>query len=230
MTFLQLSSRLRQEVGGSGTGPTAVTGQTGEYRRIVDWIASADEDIQRMHNEWRFMRSGFTVNTVTSDGSYLFGDCTDTTSSTPITNFRDWCKDSLKIYLTSSGVGTETPLYFIEYQDWYDIYNTGTQTDGQPICFTIGNDLSIKLGPKPNDVYTLTGEYQKSAVQMTANSDIPAYPSEYHMIAVYRAMMKYGRYTGATEVYQDGKNEYKAMLKEMRRTQLPRTKLGQPLV
>ena len=77
------------------------------------------------------------------------------------------------------------------------------------------------LGPVPNAVYTVNGEYQRAVTTLTANADTPIYPSEYHMLPVYRAMMSYGRYTGASEVYEDGKNNYARMLSEMERTQLP---------
>jgi hypothetical protein len=224
MTYLQLASRLRQECGISGTGPTTVVSQTGELRRIVDWIATADEDIQRMYNEWKFMVGSFTLNTVASNGSYTSSDCV-----VPFTNLRDWRRTTFKCYLSSAGSGAEIPIEYIDYQDWYDIYNTGAQTDGPPVHFTIGNDMSIKFGPKPDGVYVVSGEYQKSVTTMTANVDVPVYPAEYHMAAVYSGMMKYGRYSGANEVYQDGKNELAKIMKQMRRTQLPPAKLGRPL-
>ena len=50
MTFLELCRRLAREVDASGSGPSAVTGQTGENRRIVDWVASAWQDIQLQRN------------------------------------------------------------------------------------------------------------------------------------------------------------------------------------
>lgn len=224
MTYLQLAQRLRQEVGAAGTGPSSVTSQTGELGRIVAWIATADEDVARLHNEWKFMVGNFTLNTVANTQSYAAADCV-----TPVTDLRDWKSETLKMYLLATGVSDEARLTFMPYHDWYRIYNTGTQTAGRPVYFTIGNDMSIKLGPVPNGVYRVSGEYQKSATTMTLDAHTPAYPGEYHLISVYRAMMKYGRYTGATEVYQDGAAEYKRMLKEMERTQLPRFRLAEAL-
>lgn len=223
MTFLQRVARLALECG-VVTPPSTVVGQTGESNRLVSWLATADEDVQRKHNEWKFMVGSFTINTVIGNGSYAGSDCV-----VPVTNLRDWRKDSFKCYLSSSGVATEMPFYFIDYQEWYDIYNTGTQNNGAPVHFTIGNDMSILIGPKPNAVYVISGEYQKSVTTMVADADLPAYPSEYHMLAVYGAMMMYGSFEAASEVYQSGEKRYKAMLAEMRRTQLPRVKFGRPL-
>lgn len=223
-TFLQLAQRLRQEVGGAGTGPSAVTNQVGEYKRIVDWIATSDEEIQQEHDEWKFMVGDFAINTVADDGSYSDSDCV-----TPITDLRNWKTETFKIYLSATGVSDETPLFYMDYQTWYEIYNTGSQTSSRPMYFTIGNDMSIKLGPAPNAVFRVSGEYQKSVTTLAASADEPTYPDEYHMLPVYLGMMKYGRYTGASEVYSDGERLYRKLLRRMERTQLPMVRMARPL-
>lgn len=224
MTFLQLASRLRQECAASGTGPTSVLNQVGELKRIVDWVIEADEDVQREHDAWKFMVGNFTLNTVASDGSYAASDCI-----TPITNLRTWKPDSLKIYLLASGLSNETRLFLMDYQEWYETYNTGTQNGSRPTYYSIGNDMSLKLGPIPGDVYRVSGEYQKSVTSLAADADVPQYPAEFHMLPVYGGMMKYGRYTGASELYSDGDRLYRQMLKRMERTQLPRIRMARPL-
>ena len=221
MTFLQLAARLRQEVLASGTGPSTVVGQAGELKRICDWIAEADEEIQQEYDEWKFMVGDFTLNTVADDGSYAASDCV-----TPITDLRNWKLETFKIYLSATGVSDETRLRWIDYQAWYEKYNTGSQTSGRPIHFTIGNDMSIKLGPKPSAVYRVSGEYQKSVDTMTADADVPVYPAEWHKLPLYLGMMKYGRSTGAAEVYQDGERLYSKMLRRMERSQLPRVRMA----
>ena len=68
-TYLQLCVKLRQEVLAAGTGPSAVTGQVGEYKRIVDWIAQADEEVQQEQDHWNFMTGDLNFNTVADVGS-----------------------------------------------------------------------------------------------------------------------------------------------------------------
>ncbi len=41
MNFLSLCQRLRSEARIPGTGPSSVTGQTGELAKIVEWITTA---------------------------------------------------------------------------------------------------------------------------------------------------------------------------------------------
>lgn len=230
MNFLQLCQRVAMECGVSLTGPTAVTSQVGRLGQIVKWTALADMDIQTLHDNWNFMRSSFTLSTTAGDGKYAFGDCTDTAAAAAITRFRDWCKDTpLKAYKTASGVGSEIDLAYLCYADWYARYNLGNQTDSPPRFWSEHPDRSLLLAPKPEASYTVSGDYWKSALEMTADADEPLFPSDYHMAVVYRAMMKYGRYAGASEVYNDGATEYRRVLNEMRRTQLPRPPYAETL-
>jgi hypothetical protein len=223
LTFLEQCQRVRQEVGANGTGPSTVISQSGEYKRIVDWVADADTEVQRRSNEWKFMRGDFEITTVVDDGSYLPSE-----TDIPITNFRDWRPTTFKIYLKSAGAGTEAELPYIDYQCYLDL-KVGDATSSQPTYFTIGNSMEILLWPVPDSVYTVTGEYQKSAAKMTADDDSPPYPAEFHMLPVYRAMMRYARYNSAAEIYQDAERDYNRMLREMERTQLPRMQYGAPL-
>lgn len=223
MTLVALAARLRQECGVSGTAPTTVVGVTGESLRLVNWVITADEDIQRKWNEWRFMRQPWTVQTVAGTPAYSATNC-------GIANFRDWVKESFKIYLTTSGVAGEMALSYMDYQSWYEIYNTHLQPQSFPMDFTVLNNLSFSLGPQPNAVYTVSGEYQRSVATMALDGDMPIYPSEYHLLAVYKAMMSYGRYSGAPEVRQDGLNLYRELMAEMERTQLPEMLMGSPWV
>lgn len=223
-TFLELCVKLRQEVGGAGTGPSSVASQTGEYKRLADWVATADEDVQRKYEDWRFMAGSFTLNTVADNGSYAAADCV-----TPITDLHYWRTTTFKIYLLASGVSDETRLRYIDYARWDEVYNTGTQTSSRPQHFTIDDDGSILLGPKPSAVYRVSGKYQKSVDTLTLADDTPVYPSEYHMLAVYGGMMKYGRYTGSTEVYADGQRMYNEMMSQMARKQLPRFEQPEPM-
>lgn len=230
MTFLELCQRLSHECSNAGSGPSATTGQTGINLHLVRWINSAWLDIQRKHNDWLFMRGSFTVNTVASDGIYAYGDCTDTATSTTIAAFRDWHRDTLKIYLTSGGVAGEAPLTYIDYPTWYSIYNTGQQTDGYPRFFTIDYSRQLRMAPKPDGIYTVTGEFQKSATELSGDNDTPELPDEFHEAIWYRGLMKYARYYSAAEVYDDARFNYNRIINEMERTQLPEFTQAEPLV
>lgn len=229
MNFLQLCQRTASECSSSLTGPSSVASQTGRLGQIVKWVNAAWMDVQTSRDKWKFMVGSFTVDTTSGDGKYAYTDCTDVGASAAISAFRLWRTDKFKIYLTSAGVGTETDLYYLDYDDWYYRFNTGAQTNRYPIYFTVDHDQSILLAPKPDGIYTVSGEYQKAATEMAADADIPDMPEEYHLAIVYRAMMKYGRYTGASEVYSDGEMEYRRLMHQMHNSQLPPNRTGRPL-
>lgn len=223
-TFLQLVQALAIEVRAAGTGPTTVVGQTGEYGRLVKWVADADMELQQEHDNWKFMVNSFTINTVVGDPSYAAADCI-----VPVTDLRTWKDRTIKAYLLSAGVSDQSFLTYIDYEEWDAMYNTGPQTNSRPINYTIGNATELLIGPLPMDIYRISGLYQRSVTKMTTDSATPIYPAEFHSLAVYLAMMKYGRFTGALEVFQDGERLYKKMMNRMERTQLPRMNRRLPL-
>ena len=223
-TFLQLCQRVVQEVAASGAGPSTVIGQTGEYRRIVDWVAEADQEIQREHDSWRFMVDDFAINTVVGVTGYAASQCTP-----PVVDLRKWKERRIKCYLLAAGVTDEQLIPYIDYDEWYRRFATGPQSNSRPMFWTYGNEMELLIGPPPADVYRVSGEYQKSCGLLINDADVPNYPPEFHMLPVYLAMVRYGYYTGAPEVIQNGQRLYSKMLAEMRRTQLPRMNTFRPL-
>jgi hypothetical protein len=219
-----------REASVAGSGPSTTVGQTGIERHIVLWVNSAWMDIQRRHNDWLFMRGSFTVNTTASDGVYAYGDCTDTSTSAAIAAFRDWHRDTIKIYLTSSGVAGEALMEYIDYPTWYSVYNTGQQTDSYPRFFTTDYSKRLVIAPKPDGIYTVSGEYQKNATELSGDSDTPDMPEEFHDAIWYRALMKYARYYSAPEIYDDARFNYDRIINEMEITQMPEIMLGGPIV
>jgi hypothetical protein len=230
LNYLQLARAAASECGVSQTGPTDTTSQSGRLLQIVNWINRSWMDIQTKRNDWLFMRSSFTLDTTASDYQYASTDATDTATSSAIANFRDWCKDpTLTIYLVSAGVGTETRLHFLDYRDFCELYLVGSVTNSYPRHWTRAPNGNLWLGPTPDAIYRVSGDFMHSATELSGDSDTPELPNEYHMAIVYRTMMKYGRYIGANEVFTDGQAEYARMLREMIRTQAPAPRLAGPL-
>ncbi len=223
-TYLQLCQRLRREVGANGTGPSSVLGQSGEYQRIVDWIADADEEVQQEHDTWKFMNSPFGVATIPGVNTYPAQLC-----DPPINDLRIWRERGMKCYDPAVGLNNQWHLSYIDPETWDSTYNTGARTPGMPQHFSYSDANELLVGPTPDRAYTITGVYQRACTRMLVDTDQPKYPAEFHMLAVYLAMMKFGRFTGAAEVYSDGERLYGKMLMRMRRSQLPQMNTFIPL-
>lgn len=236
-TFLQLCNRLAQEAGVTGSASTisAVSGQTGEAQRIVNWIVSAHNEIQDRHQHWRWMRSQFTVNTTSGDDQYAGTDCTDSRLSAAITRFARWIPldddgaCNVKKYLTSGGVSGEVWMVNLPWSYFMAIYKRGTQNNSVPVHVAIDPQNNLRLGPKPDGIYTISGEYQMSALEFSAAGDTPEFPSRFHDLVWLRAMEKYGRYHAAPEVVARGQIEGGRLMRQLEADQLPELGLAAPV-
>lgn len=225
-TYLELVQELGTECGISGTGPSTVTGQSGELARLVLWIKDAYVEIQnRSGGRWDWLRSEFTLNTTASDDNYSFGDATDSIDAATITRFSSWrlsdYRSPPRIYLTSAGVGGETWMTWTNYDYWKNVYEIGTQNDGHSIHITVDPRDKIRLGPKPDADYTITGEYFKSAQILADDSDTPEMPTQFHKLIIYRAMEKYAAFESAPEVMERAEREGGRLMRQLEVNQKP---------
>lgn len=217
MDLLQLSKRLQLEVGASGS-PVTVTGATGEWNRLVTWTNQAWEDIQRERDGWMWMRKTVTFNAIKDQGSYA-----PDVAPVSLTDFADWFRGTFRIY-TNGNIDDETHLSDTDYDIFRDTYLYGTtrSTTGYPTVITVAPDKSLVLSLIPeSNIYTVTGDYYSTPTTLAADSDTPSMPERFHMAIVYKAMMMYGAYESAQEVYARGEASYRKMLTQLEIDQLP---------
>jgi hypothetical protein len=222
MDYLALCKRLRLECGISGTGPSTVVSQTGEMERLTTWINAAWQDIQTAHKDWGWMRQSASFTTVAGQASYALGSGAGTVGVS-VATFGMWARDTARNYYTSTGTNSELFMDYIPYESWRNIYQFGANRAAysRPIQFTIAPDKSIGLGPVPIVGYTITLDYFTAPVDLAADADIPALPTEFHMAIVYKAMMMYGAYESAPEVYQRGELEFAKLMARLDADRLP---------
>lgn len=230
MNFLQLSQRLRQETGGSGTGPSTTAGQSGENQRYIDWINTSYLELQSANEKWGWMRTSITFQTVAGQASYPLGTGAGTVGI-PVANLGLWDRDTFRNYLTSAGTNGEMFMDCIDYDQWRDayIFSAMRQTTTRPVAVAIGPDFSLNLGPPPIVGYTIEADYFLAPYLMVADTDTPALPLQYHMIIVYGAMMAYAGYEAASEVYQRGLAGYNRLMRQMLANRTPEIRVGRAL-
>lgn len=227
MTFLELCQATRQDCGVSGTGPSAVTGQVGELKRIVDWVALAWLRIQSLHHDWKFLRLSASWTSVAGQAIYTTAECGITAGT-----FSRWIPHTFRTYLTAAGTDGEFHLAQMGYEAWRETwqFNANRNVQSQPWQVAITPDDSVALGPKPLAGYTMTGDYYRAPVRLAAGDDVPALPAKHDpYIIVARACMLYGAHESAPEVYALGKEEYTARIASLRADQLPPPVFGGPL-
>lgn len=235
-TFLQLAQKLRQEIEIPGTGPTAVTGQLGQLKRVVDWTRDAYRDIQVRHMGapmWRWLRGEFTFDTVIGDDTYLFGELTDDDTGVAIARFSRWMVNDVenppRAHLKSGGIGGQYRLVFLPWHYYKQIYRIGIFQSSSPIHITVDPKNRLLLGPKPSDVYVVKGDYLRSAQILAADGDVPEMPSDYHELIVYWAMRKYGANAVAAELLARANTEGMQLMRALEANQLPMVDMAEPL-
>ena len=220
MNFLQLCKRTAQECGVSGGGPLATIGQTGESKRIVDWVATAWDDIQIRSETWNWMREGFSFTTTIGKRDYTDADV-------GLTDHANWSTEHLRVYKDS--VADEYSLTYVEYDAYREVYMRGAIASGRPSFFTISPKDELLFYPTPNDVYTIYGDYYTTPVSLVNENDTPALPARFHMAIVYGAMLKYGFFESAQEVIQNASTNYQRLLRNIEQDQLPETIIAETL-
>uniref|UniRef100_A0A6M3K6F0 Uncharacterized protein n=1 Tax=viral metagenome TaxID=1070528 RepID=A0A6M3K6F0_9ZZZZ len=221
MNYLALCQRLRQEAGISGTGPSTVTGQTGEYARVVSWVAGAYEDVQRTYKNWRFLRTEFSFSAISGVQEY-------TPAAVSLDDLAAWKRESVRVY---DSAADETELLYVPWDDFRRSYKYGSNRtqSGRPTVVSIQPSNSLILWPIPDAAYTVNGEYYKTADTFADNTDEPIFDDRFHMIIVWKALMHYGGYEAADEAYARGEREYNRILARMQLDCLDDMTFGEPL-
>lgn len=230
MTFLELCVRATQECGVPNSTLITVSGQIGQLKRICDWASTAYTDIQTAHRDWGWMRTSASFITVDGASNYPLGTGAGTVG-VAVANFGMWERKTVRNYPTASGLTGETYMTELDYDAWRDTYlfSGARDTRTRPLEFAIGPNKAINLGPVPAAGYTVTGDYFIAPVTLAVDTDTPALPAHFHMAIVYKAMMHYGAFYAATEVYQRGELEFGKLMRRMTADRLPEISLAGPM-
>lgn len=118
---------------------------------------------------------------------------------------------------TFSGMRSEIFMEYMDYDGWRNSYEYGAlrTIKTRPLNMTITPNKSIGLGPFPDSGYTVLGDYYSVPVDLVADTDVPAMPAKFHLAIIYKAMMAYGAFEAASEVYDRGEKEYNRWIRRI---------------
>lgn len=207
MNYLQLCQRVHLECGLSGSGPQAVTNQTGVNAKIVSWVAQAWNELQMRRPDWKWLWAQDTLALVPGQREYdLPADF-----------------DHLIPGLTRLD-GAE--LEILPYQDLRMI----PSATGRPYAAAVTPADRFLLLSEPTEAGTLTFEYIKTPQQLVSVADIPALPGAYHIAIVYLAVTKYAAHDDHGQLFQDAKYNWEYWFgKLVDRETIGAVTLGAPL-
>lgn len=221
MNFLEICKRVRQEVGVSGEGPASVSGQTGMYKKIVDWVLSAHEEVQLRHNSWRFDWGNVVTPLDQGVEFYLPSDVWALPA-------RNWDWDSMYVYPTADGPQNRTWLTRIDYNAYRQTRIPSVQ--GRPIYVTWSPSKELGMYPIPKDGLTFVGDYYMPPEVMVNNTDIPRMPDEYHMVIVWRAVMYWCASEENPSLFAVANQLYNNLIMKMESTELDGPMEAEPMV
>jgi hypothetical protein len=227
MDYLDLINRARVECGASGasTPLTVVTGLTGEAARFAGWVQEGWDDLQSLREDFDFMRKPFEFTLTAQKQMY-----TPDEAGVGI-DFGNWKRDSFRIASVGSNYGDEQLIGFMDFNTFRNMYQYGNMrtTYQRPVIMTVSPSKSLGFGCSPDQPYVCIGEYFRRPSEFVLATDKPDIPARFHMLIVYKAMMSYGRYMSAPEVYSGAESEYKKLLGLFMLNQTPPLISGPPL-
>jgi hypothetical protein len=184
----------------------------------------------------------------TTDFSTDFLTASNGTCGIPESVFGKWDRDTFRCFTTatagdfssdfntdftnnapSGGFSDEMFLDEIPYDSWRDGYMLGAmrRVRTRPVVIAVGPDQSLCLGPPPNGNYTITGDFWIAPSVMASDTDVPiGLPSRFHMLIVYRCMLKYAGYESAPEVFERATQENNGMYAQLMAARAPRMAWG----
>lgn len=220
----------------SGT-MTTVINQTGEFQRIVTWVAQGFQDLQNERQNWDWMRSsqllggGVSFQTIAGQAEYQLGTGPGTVGVDQ-DSFASWVKQSFRDQTTTSGVQDQYFLGWISYDKWRNSYAFGAQQTitTRPVVIAVGPNNSICVGPYPTSTYTLTGDYIRAPAIMAADADTPLdLPLQFQIAIVWRACWYYGIYENAPDVMTKGDTRYRQTVRQLANLRVPMITAGRTL-
>jgi len=212
MDFLTICQKVHQEAS-EGAGPVSVVGQTGELKKVIDYVNLAWLELQSHRTDWFWMRKTKTFLTINGVAEY--------TQASLGVSVKRFFPETCRIYKTADGKASEGFLSYIDYADWLQRYGAGVSEDAAPSVFTVSPSKSIILTPAPSVGFTLTVDYQENPTEMTENDEVPGLPLFAHRIIVFAALMHYAFHLNASEVYQRAEIGFDKWLALLEEDQLP---------
>lgn len=207
-TYLELVQQLHRESGAGGAEPTSVVGQSGEDLRMVDWVREADNYVQNLWLNWKFLWNQVTLSTATG-----------VVSLSPPTDLNFWDFKTFKLNDPSIVNADDEPLGFVEH-DSIKMLIRDASLD-QPSRIILMPDNSIEFEPVPDKVYDIKADYFRTPTLLAANTDVSAIPETYHPTILGRGLILYANYESAPEIMSQGRQILGDFLPRLENHQLP---------
>lgn len=229
MNYLQLCQYVQRYIAagndlpGSGN-PTTVVGQTGLYKEIADWVADAYRDIQQENSQWLFRQGAGNFQLTSGVGTY-----SKATIQALIADYERIYpyRNGDVQFITATGTysrETVNNCYYIPYEKWGGVMAINFAVNAPaapPVYFTVAPDESLIFWTVPTlGVISVQFQYTKTVQLLTADTDIPMWPSEWHDAIAWRAIRYWSVVRESANKFALADAELQRVMASMRTTQL----------
>jgi hypothetical protein len=216
VNWLQLTQAVKRESGlGSAASIAGLSTATGDDLRMFHWVQWAARDITLQREDWRWRRGSVSVATTNAVNS---------PASLGITDFAGWKPSNNQYkpsaYRVSDGAAMEQELSYLEYDQFRKQFMLGAPVPGSVQYWSISPAEELLLGPAPDSAHNIRADYAKDYSELTADDSVPSLPTRFHMLIVWRALMEYGGFDAAGEVYQRAQANYQSAWTQLSQSQL----------
>lgn len=200
-TFLEICQQLASDAGISGE-ITSTVGQTGEFARVVNWVARATTEIEGLWFDWNFLHEFNTVTTIIGVSDY---------PAPP--NLNLWDNEVFSI------ADFEQALRYI---DWNEKKLDPTAlVSGDPYMVTVLPSKALRFYDTPSSALSISTQFWRKPTVLVASSDEPSIPEQFRDIIVYKALQYYANYESADESKIAGIEQYEPRLQQLQSSELP---------
>ena len=228
MNLLELVKELAGET--STVSPSQITTVetiTDEHvEDLTRWIVRSNEDIERLHEDWRFrMREG-VVELVEETTDYDLKTYLGDDYFKKIVPFKHpWHYSHVHVGSNRSSV------QYVPYRQWAGRYDRRLEftTASKPLYFTVLPTEQIRVYPKPDKAYELKFNYiRRPLVMERLDACEPAMPAEFQRLVILWALRQYAFHDEADKRIQTVTFQIDQHLMDMRNDQLPGIHVDEP--
>ncbi|MBV8658234.1 MAG: hypothetical protein JO142_10465 [Burkholderiales bacterium] len=234
-TLLSIVNDARMEAGlASGDLTTLQSGLSLEDQRFMRWAQMEYRKMCAKHRDWQFLRQTFDFGPLTAGvASYTPAQVGALATSTfTAQQFKDWKRDSFRLYSTGSSYGDEQLSTFMPWDQFRNVYQYSNQRNitSRPVAFSIDPLKNLWFGITPDATgWRVDGELYLNPISLSADTDRPQWPVQYDDLLTYLVLRAYGVFMSAPEVVQRASQEIGPLYAQLLLDQLPVITSGPPL-
>lgn len=222
MNFLELckeTARISGVIAGLPSFTTVEGSLNGRIDQLVGFVNSAWVDLQNERPDWLWMRKTFDEALIANQISY-------TAANLSLTRVGKWLPDrpghcTFTLYDPATGKADEGTLNQIGYDRWRQMYDRGVHDANRPAYWAAAPDGTLKIGPKPDKIYNLTGEYRAAPQELASNADTPEMPEQFHRVIISEAIRLMARSDEAYQALLAENTQYERLRNALVREQVP---------